>query len=172
MNHLTLCSIALLLVVLFSSCDKNADQPTCNCSGQYYKFRAGGTTLSFPTAFTPNGDGRNDYFRPVHRNVISNGYFLQISNSRKQVVYTTTDLNGYWDGLENGQRAPQGRYEVLFRFSDQGGTQIESCTCFSVLEYEQIANCLRVSPGAFAFEDQFNLSTGDPDYQTTEFLCP
>jgi len=61
-----------------------------------------GADIYVPTAFTPNGDSKNDYFGPVCVGVKSLDYFT-VYNRWGQVVFTTKDLNGKWNGAVNGQ---------------------------------------------------------------------
>jgi gliding motility-associated-like protein len=58
-----------------------------------------------PTAFTPNGDGRNDRVRPIAVGIKNIEYF-RVYNRWGQMVFATT-INGVgWDGKINGK--PQG----------------------------------------------------------------
>ncbi|MEI9909918.1 MAG: gliding motility-associated C-terminal domain-containing protein [Bacteroidota bacterium] len=41
-----------------------------------------------PTAFTPNGDGLNDYFGPVGK--VPEGYKLQLFNRNGEVVFKSS----------------------------------------------------------------------------------
>lgn len=54
-----------------------------------------------PSAFTPNGDGRNDYLRPVVFGVKEIRYF-RIFNRWGQVVYERKDIEPGWDGTISG----------------------------------------------------------------------
>lgn len=55
-----------------------------------------------PGAFTPNGDGKNDIFRPiVYGNVTS--YQFSVYNRQGQLVFTSRELNKGWDGRVGGQ---------------------------------------------------------------------
>ncbi|NEN21995.1 hypothetical protein G3O08_00565 [Cryomorpha ignava] len=55
-----------------------------------------------PTAFTPDGDGINDLFYPVLSNIGVTEYKFWITDPRGRVVFSTTDINGKWDGSSNG----------------------------------------------------------------------
>lgn len=57
-----------------------------------------------PSAFTPNGDGNNDAFKPVSNSDIT-GYQLAIYNRWGQKIYETTDLAKGWDGKDKGKDA-------------------------------------------------------------------
>jgi len=63
------------------------------------------STLSFsqeiyiPNAFTPNGDGINDYFGVYCTSVDSIEYFkMEVFNSNGELVFQTLDVNGKWQG--------------------------------------------------------------------------
>jgi gliding motility-associated-like protein len=62
--------------------------------------------LYVPTAFTPNGDGKNDYFRPIILGMKSLDIF-RVYNRWGQLLYSGTNVaeNGGWDGnyLGKGQ---------------------------------------------------------------------
>lgn len=57
--------------------------------------------LYVPNAFTPNGDGINDVFRPILIGMKSLKYF-KIYNRRGQLVFSTTQQNVGWDGKFKG----------------------------------------------------------------------
>jgi gliding motility-associated-like protein len=65
--------------------------------------------LVFPTAFTPNHDGRNDLFRPRIFLQISH-YSLSVFDRWGRKVFQGTDAEGGWDGTEDGSIAPVGTY--------------------------------------------------------------
>ena len=55
-----------------------------------------------PTAFTPNGDGNNDIFRPILIGMKSLSYF-RVYNRFGNLVYSTTDIGNGWDGTYLGK---------------------------------------------------------------------
>jgi gliding motility-associated-like protein len=57
--------------------------------------------ILFPNAFTPNGDGRNDYFKILNAFNLTD-YKLTIYNRWGQLVYSTTDFTQGWDGQLKG----------------------------------------------------------------------
>lgn len=63
----------------------------------------------FPNAFTPNGDGANDVFRPVYpcEVLFSN---LKVFSRWGELVFETKDPLGGWDGKIDGQDAPSDVY--------------------------------------------------------------
>lgn len=57
--------------------------------------------IYFPTGFTPNGDGKNDLFKPLISSVLIS-YEMSVYNRWGQIVFKTTDSNRGWDGRLNG----------------------------------------------------------------------
>jgi gliding motility-associated-like protein len=57
-----------------------------------------------PNAFTPNGDGKNDLFRPIAIGMKSIDNF-RVYNRWGQLLYSSTDMNGGgWDGSFAGKK--------------------------------------------------------------------
>lgn len=54
-----------------------------------------------PSAFTPNGDGLNDFFHPVLANVDVAEYHFWVTNGRGQIIFETRDPHAKWDGSSN-----------------------------------------------------------------------
>jgi hypothetical protein len=66
-------------------------------------------TPFIPTAFTPNGDGRNDIYRVVFKGDMALER-MSIYNRFGQEVYTTNDIYSGWDGTFGGEPADVGTY--------------------------------------------------------------
>ncbi|MEN9571284.1 MAG: hypothetical protein RL172_2515 [Bacteroidota bacterium] len=64
----------------------------------------------FPTAFTPNGDGTNDYFGPQGNILDISAYRLMIYNRYGQKVFETTNPLQKWDGMFSNKKQNQGVY--------------------------------------------------------------
>ena len=62
----------------------------------------------FPTAFSPNGDGLNDVFKPIHGDVAE--FKIVILNRLGVIVYRGNNINEGWDGTRNGRPCPPGLY--------------------------------------------------------------
>ncbi len=58
----------------------------------------------FPSAFTPNGDGKNDIFRALGNGVKQ--YRLKIFNRWGELVFETADFSEGWDGTYKGSAQP------------------------------------------------------------------
>ena len=75
-----------------------------------------------PTAFTPNGDGRNDYFRPIAVGYSGLNYF-RVFNRWGQMVYNSNALDAGWDGTFNSQKQDAGTYYWEMSYIDRYGKQ-------------------------------------------------
>lgn len=73
-----------------------------------------------PTAFTPNGDGLNDYVRPIAVGISHMDYF-RIYNRWGQLVYSSTDNERGWDGTIGGKQQPTGTFVWIVKGSDFTG---------------------------------------------------
>jgi len=61
----------------------------------------------FPNAFTPNGDGRNDYFKALFDgNIVS--FNLCVFDRFGEPVFKTSDASKGWDGMKKGVASPAG----------------------------------------------------------------
>ncbi len=77
-----------------------------------------------PTAFTPNGDGKNDFFRATPKGYIK-AYKMEVFNRWGEQVYVGQSLGNKWDGLYKGSLAEQGVYYYTFRAECSDGTKIQ-----------------------------------------------
>ncbi len=68
-----------------------------------------GCKLYVPSAFTPNGDGRNDVFRPMGKCNIS-GYVFKVYDRWGGAVFNSQNAGEGWDGNVQGKLQPMGTY--------------------------------------------------------------
>ncbi|MBS1652915.1 MAG: gliding motility-associated C-terminal domain-containing protein, partial [Bacteroidetes bacterium] len=92
-------------------------------------------TLFVPQGFSPNGDGKNDYW--VIQG-LPTGNTVKIYNRWGSLVYQKTDYDNTWGATSNVSGAlgtgkvPQGTYYYIIEFSDQSNKPIYG---FIVIEY-------------------------------------
>lgn len=79
--------------------------------------------ITVPDIFTPNSDGRNDYFKPVITFSPSD-YQLIISNRQGRIFFSTRDFLESWDGSVNGVPAPEGVYIWIVKLTTPTGKRI------------------------------------------------
>ena len=73
--------------------------------------------ITVPNAFTPNGDGKNDYLYPLNAFLASNLEFI-IYNRFGQIIFETRDWTRKWDGTINGKPQGTGTYVWTLRYTD------------------------------------------------------
>jgi len=81
-------------------------------------------TLIIPNAFTPNGDGYNDYFKINGQNIRSiNG---KIFNRWGEELFKYTDVNSKWDGKYKGKDVSDGVYFYILEVTFNNGETREN----------------------------------------------
>lgn len=73
-----------------------------------------------PNAFSPNGDGVNDYFRVARLNgqpLLS----ISIYDRFGMIVFNSTNASQGWDGRYRGNPQPAGTYVCIVRYQDLAG---------------------------------------------------
>jgi gliding motility-associated-like protein len=71
-------------------------------------------SLVVPNAFTPNGDGLNDEFYPVHKTLDIKS--IHIYNRWGAQIFYTINPTDRWDGTINGKPCPEGVYFYVIRY--------------------------------------------------------
>nr|MBA2408071.1 gliding motility-associated C-terminal domain-containing protein [Chitinophagales bacterium] len=80
--------------------------------------------IFFPTAFSPNADGKNDQFHELQQVGLSKLYYA-VFNRWGEMVYETNATNGEWDGSYKGERAEVGVYFWYAKADMVNGTHLE-----------------------------------------------
>lgn len=74
--------------------------------------------IAVPSAFTPNGDGLNDFLNPLNAYKADNLVF-KVYNRYGNIVFETTDWTRKWDGKINGILQPTGTYVWYLTYTDR-----------------------------------------------------
>jgi len=74
--------------------------------------------IAVPSAFTPNGDGLNDYLYPLNAYKADNMEF-KVFNRWGQLVYTSRDWLSKWDGTVGGHPQPPGTFVWMLQYTDR-----------------------------------------------------
>ncbi len=77
-----------------------------------------------PNAFTPNGDGINDEFKPSALDV--EDYEIEIYNLWGEKVFSTNTPENGWDGIYKGKQSPQGVYLYKVKFKGYTNKQLRN----------------------------------------------
>ena len=76
--------------------------------------------IFFPTAFTPNNDGKNDLFGPFGVLSTIKDYTLVVYNRWGQVVFKSNDPFKKWDGKIQSNYTQPGTYTWIAKYSNKG----------------------------------------------------
>lgn len=83
----------------------------------------GPLVFTLPNAFTPDGDGLNDVFRPLLLMDPSEleHYHLMVFNKRGQVLFESFNPSEGWNGTFNGKPSPHDTYmvQILYKLAGQ-----------------------------------------------------
>lgn len=74
------------------------------------------TTIFVPNSFTPDGNGRNEVWKPVVYD--TEFYELWVFDRWGQVILNSTDEQASWDGTVGGNPSPVGVYTYLIKYVD------------------------------------------------------
>lgn len=72
-------------------------------------------TLFIPTAFTPNGDGKNDLFHVIGT---VNEFSLNVYNRWGEVVFKSNSVLDGWDGTYKGSAQPSGVFIYFIKYKN------------------------------------------------------
>ncbi len=80
-------------------------------------------TLYIPSAFTPNGDGKNEIFRPRFMGYVKLEAY--IFDRWGNMLYYWNTLDGGWDGTYGGNRVQEDVYVYLIKATDYIGRTVQ-----------------------------------------------
>lgn len=88
----------------------------CQVSDQFTVVVFNDAMVFVPTGFTPNGDGKNDFYGPVGK--VPDGYKMQIFNRNGELVFRSTNMYQLWNGTYKGSIQPSGVFIYLIDYKD------------------------------------------------------
>lgn len=74
--------------------------------------------VQMPNAFSPNGDGLNDVYKPVF-GCYPTTFDLSVFDRNGQLVFKTKGYKNYWNGMFNGKPLPVGSYVYILNTSSE-----------------------------------------------------
>ena len=83
-----------------------------------------GPEIYVPSAFTPNGDGLNDRFKIIPVGIAEILYY-NVVNRWGQIIYSSKNASGGWDGNVNGIPQPAGTYIWIVSGKTTDGTVVK-----------------------------------------------
>lgn len=75
-----------------------------------------GFSYYIPNTFTPDGDGKNDYFSVIGRNILN--FKMLIFDRWGNIIFQTDNIENRWNGKINNKPAKQDVYVYKMEFSD------------------------------------------------------
>ena len=77
-------------------------------------------SIFVPTAFTPNGDGRNDIFRAKYF-YTPEQFSMNIYNRYGERIFASTNISEGWDGTYKGKLQPVGSFICIVKYKTISG---------------------------------------------------
>lgn len=79
-------------------------------------------TFYAPTAFSPDNDGKNDFFFVLGHGIVPQTFKLQIYDRWGGIIWETTEYTDQWNGKNaSGKTLPIGTYAWLVHYKDNTG---------------------------------------------------
>ena len=107
-------------VIVTNACGTATDDVTLRVSNGF-------CDIFPPTAFTPNGDARNEYFEIIGRDV--DPVLLQIFNRWGEMIFDSNSAGDFkWYGDANGEPCMEGNYPYIYRYEQKVGDRVRRTT--------------------------------------------
>jgi gliding motility-associated-like protein len=87
-----------------------------------------------PSAFTPDGDGLNDFFKPS--TIGYDRYILEVYNRWGELLFVEKNNGQGWNGMANGEPAPEGIYVYTIKLIQSNGEVLEDSGRVALLRGE------------------------------------
>jgi gliding motility-associated-like protein len=100
-----------------------ADTSGCTDTSYHFIKVVANCYIAVPTAFTPNGDGLNDYLYPLNAYKATNLVF-RVYNRGGQLIFETRDWSRKWDGTFHGAPQATGVYVWTLEYNDASNKKI------------------------------------------------
>ncbi|MGQ0737963.1 MAG: gliding motility-associated C-terminal domain-containing protein [Bacteroidota bacterium] len=97
----------------------NALAAGCQLSDQFTLVVLKDAVTHIPSAFTPNGDGLNDWFGPLGK--VPAEFSMQVFDRNGTLFFKSSSTYAKWDGRVNGALQPNGIYVYLVQYKDIQG---------------------------------------------------
>lgn len=88
----------------------------CNVTDYFTVVVINDAVVLTPNAFTPNGDGLNDFFGPTGK--VPEGYLMQVYGRYGKRIFASSSMRSKWDGTYRGDPQPAGVYVYIITYPD------------------------------------------------------
>jgi len=128
--------------------------------------------IAMPTAFTPNGDGRNDLFRVLSDSLTDASFLLTIYRPNGTIIFETNNHTTGWDGYDSsGVLGTDYQYGVSLRYTNMHGVVVDTCSRVFLLHTNATLGCIIdtvADKPYYKFADMYDLATGKFDFASEE----
>lgn len=97
---------------------------SCGATKDSINIINGNCEVYIPSAFTPNNDGLNDYFR-VGGTTLVTEFSMQIFDRYGHMIFVTRDKNAGWDGRFKNKDLPAGGYVYVVNYKKTNSSKAE-----------------------------------------------
>jgi gliding motility-associated-like protein len=102
---------------------KVSDSTGCKDSVYHFVKVADNCYIAVPSAFTPNGDGLNDYLYPLNAYKATDLLF-RVYNRLGELIFETRDWTKKWNGTKAGIPQPTGTYIWVLNYNNANNKKV------------------------------------------------
>lgn len=182
--------LVVLSVVAYTACKKKdkgpatdpnaalADTLRATCTAPFTG-HGDSSEVWLPTAFSPNGDGINDVYRPIQWTNSTANYFssfsIKVYDTLANLVFSSTDIGSPgWDGWAPSTSAAGDKYKyyVRIKYTTTHGVKDSGSTYVFLLRGTSCIAAVAADTSKYRFPVQFDVSTGyNSSWATNEVYC-
>ncbi|PLW93432.1 MAG: hypothetical protein C0592_06150 [Marinilabiliales bacterium] len=93
----------------------------CKDTADYTIYVADIITMYMPNSFSPDGDGINDFIKPIAHGLNEDEYQFMIFDRWGTLLFETSSYDEAWDGKYNGVTCQHGVYQYVIFYRDKEG---------------------------------------------------
>lgn len=91
-------------------------------------------TFYAPTAFTPDGDGKNEYFKVFAHGYQPDNFTMMVYDRWGEIIFESNTIEKGWDGKVRGKLCPPGVYTWIAIFRDVYGNSVQKAGTVTLIK--------------------------------------
>ncbi len=175
-----------LFFALFACCKKKPDSANNNTPtfadslrrSCIQPFTGPGDSSDYylPTAFTPNGDGINDLYRIIGKNLNFSSFLMSIYDTTGTLVFQSKDASYSWNGKDTttGKQSTKYKFYVEVAYTTTGNRSASAGTFLFLLATTTPPGCVNIvksDSSSYEFGDQFSFTGFNAATPSGESFC-